>query len=568
MIASKQHSRLALALLAGLLAGRATAASPRDELLRFVPDDAGFCLVVQNLRAQAADLLASPFVQQWSRSPLAAGLAASAEWKQVVRAEAELRKILGVDWPTLRDDVLGDAFVFAYRPGPAGKPEQDQGLFLLRARSAKVLGNLVARANEAQKACNELKGLVEREHRGVKYVRREETRHPTFYLLRDRVLLFTSQEAFLRQAIEQDLDLAANARPPQARRLGALNLDDALLAVTLNPRAFDEAVAARSAEGPAARTLAGIWKALQGVGLGVHLDRDLRLSLTVKARAEDLPAPARRFLLSGSKASGVWSAFPDNALLAVASRVDVPALYELLGQCLGPAARERLEAGLKHSLGAVLGKDVIREVIPALGPDWGLCLTAPPAEGKTWAPGFLLAVKVAEGEPGDPVDQALLGAVHLGAQLAVLGNNKTHPDRPIRLRASTLEGVKVRYLDGEGTFPPGVRPAFALKAGHLVLASSPDEVARFKPAAVPAGGTVPLLRLSLKDLRRYLKQRRDELAAVVAHKDNVPKEKALERIDGTAAVLHFLDRVELTQKTAPGQLTLTLSVQTAQALRK
>jgi hypothetical protein len=524
--------------------------------------------VIQNLRAHAGALLGSPFVKQWSRSPLASALIATAEWKQVGRSEADLSKLLGVNWPTLRDELLGDAFVFAFRPGAAGKPEQDQGLFLLHARNAKMLANLVHRLNEAQKACKELKALVEIEHRGVKYVRRDEARQSSFYLLRDNILLYTSQEAFLRQAIEQDLTLPAGARPPLARRLQDLSLDTALLAVTLNPRALDEAVAAQAADHPAARTLAGMWKALEGVGVGVHFDCDLRLSLTIKARPEALPpAAARRFLVSSGKASELWSAFPDNAILAVAGRVDSPALYELLSHCLPPAAREKLETSLKHSIGAVLGKDVIREILPALGPDWGLCVTAPPAEGKNWAPRFLFAVKVAAGEASDPVDRALEGGVLLGAQLAVLGNNKTHPDRPIRLRAVTLDGVKVRYLEGEGTFPAGIRPAFALKAGHLVLASSPDEVARFKLAAVPAGGTVPLLRLSLKDLRRYLKQRREDLAGIVASRDNLPKEKALEKIDGLTAVLQFFDRIQLTQKTVTGQLTLTLTVQTAQPLK-
>jgi hypothetical protein len=551
-----------------LLVSRASAASPRDELLRFVPDDVRFCLVVQNLRAHAADLLASPFVREWSKSPFAAAIAAAPEWKHIEKAEAELTRLVGVDWATLRDDVLGDAFVFAYRPGPADKPDQDQGLFLLRARNARTLATLVNRFNEAQKADKELRALVDCEHRGVKYVRRDESKQSTFYLLRDSVLLFSSQEAFLRQAIEQDLGLAADSKPPLARRLADLSLDDALLAVTLNPRAFDEEVAAKAADSPAARKLVGIWKALQGVGLGVHLGSDLRLSLTIKAKPEDLPLPARRFLTASSKPSDLWSAFPDNALLAVAGRVDAPALYELLAQSLSPANREKLEAGLKHTLGAVLGKDIVREVIPALGPDWGLCITAPPSGSRNWAPQFLFALKVAEGDASDPVDQALLGAVHLGAQLAVLGHNKTHPEKPIRLRMTTLDRVKVRYLEGDSTFPPGIKPAFALKAGHLVLASSPAEVGRFKLAPVPAGTAVPVLRMSLKGLRVYLKERRDDLIAVVASRDNLPKDRAREKIDGVIAILQFFDRIDLSRKTAPGQLTFTLTVQTAHPLKK
>ena len=31
-------------------------------------------------------------------------------------------------------------------------------------------------------------------------------------------------------------------------------------------------------------------------------------------------------------------------------------------------------------MGAALGKDFAKEVLPALGPDWGLCVLAPPPQ--------------------------------------------------------------------------------------------------------------------------------------------------------------------------------------------
>ena len=77
--------------------------------------------------------------------------------------------------------------------------------------------------------------------------------------------------------------------------------------------------------------------------------------------------------------------------------MDLPALYDLLSLSLTRSSRESLETGLERTLGAVLGKDVIKEVLPALGPDWGLCVTAPPAESKHWAPQFLLGVRVSGG---------------------------------------------------------------------------------------------------------------------------------------------------------------------------
>ena len=45
------------------LGGQAT-----DELLRYVPEEVGFCVVVQDLRGHYANLRASPFYQKWGKS--------------------------------------------------------------------------------------------------------------------------------------------------------------------------------------------------------------------------------------------------------------------------------------------------------------------------------------------------------------------------------------------------------------------------------------------------------------------------------------------------------------------
>src|SRR5947209_9577727 len=95
---------LPLAVAAVLaLAAPLCAASPRDELLRFVPDDVAFCFVMQDLRVHAADLAESPFVAQVRQSPLGAALQASAELAQLDKADRDLRKALGVGFDQIRD---------------------------------------------------------------------------------------------------------------------------------------------------------------------------------------------------------------------------------------------------------------------------------------------------------------------------------------------------------------------------------------------------------------------------------------------------------------------------------
>src|SRR5206468_210244 len=110
---------------------------------------------------------------------------------------------------------------------------------------------------------------------------------------------------------------------------------------------------------------------------------------------------------------------------------------------------------------------------------------------------------------------------------------------------------------------------YALKDGYLVFASSPEALRRFGPAAAAksSSGEVPLLRLSAKALHQYLTERRDGLVPIVAEKNNLSKDEAGRRLDGLLAGLRLLDRVEISQSSEPGRLSLTLRVQTAQAMK-
>src|SRR5712691_7819433 len=204
----------------------ARAATPADELLRLVPEDVGFCLVVQDLRTHSAAFLQSPFFRRLSETGF--GPAGAPELAKLADVEKEFKKHLNLDWARLRDDVFGDAVVFAYRPGPPGKPDAEQGLVLVRARDAKLLADLVERLNTLQKSSGDLKEVEEREHQGLKYVRRVEKKQESFYYLKGPVLACSSQEKTLRQAIELDQTASVNEEPPIARQMRLLGVERGL----------------------------------------------------------------------------------------------------------------------------------------------------------------------------------------------------------------------------------------------------------------------------------------------------------------------------------------------------
>src|SRR5262249_16622093 len=159
---------------------------------------------------------------------------------------------------------------------------------------------------------------------------------------------------------------------------------------------------------------------------------------------------------------------------------------------LPPPIRSAFMDGLKKSVGAALGLNVLRDVLPNVGPDWGVCVLptatlsspGPADEGKTaqvdqavW-PQAVAALAV---RPGDKkVDQALLKGVHLAAGALVFFYNQSHSDDPIQLKNTVQDKVEITYLANDKLFPRGVQPAFTLKDGYLIVASSPAAIAGFK----------------------------------------------------------------------------------------
>jgi hypothetical protein len=563
--------------LALLLSSPSPAATPRDELLRLVPEGVGFCLVVQDLRGHLERLQASSFMDSFRRSPLGKGLQTAEETRKLLSLAEALQKKLDLDFDRLRNEVFGDAVVLADHPGTADKPADRYDLLLLRARDPQVLADLIDKLNRYQEKQGELKKLEEREYRGQKYWRREEAHHDVYYLLKGPILVVASQEAGLQRAVDRDLQTSAEEETPVVRQLRLHGADKALLALWINPRAYDADLQKRTgqageAEATVLKTFAGYWQALDSLVVTAGWRKEFEATLSVRADVKRLPEAARRYLAEACRPSDVSGRFPDDALLTATGRVDLGALVEVIGGFLSPDEREALGKNLQRTLGASLGKDLTGEVLPALGPDWGLCVTAPPRGDKRWFPHVILAVRAGPGPKKDaPVDEALLLALHSYAMLAVVGHNSQHKDprEQMSLESVWQDKVKVHYL-ACNSFPAGLQPAFALSNGYLVLASSPEAVRRFGAASrsVPAAEEFSILRLSLGELREYLKEHRAELAKAVAEKNQLTQEEAERRLDGLLAGLQWVDRLEVTLRPGAGQVTWTMRVRLAQPLEK
>jgi hypothetical protein len=556
------------------LCGESYSAPPRDELLRLVPSDAGFCVVVQGLRDQAARLEKSPAVARLAKSPYGQAVRESPEAKRLAKLDEELRQNLNVSWAQLRDDILGDAVVLAYSPGPPGKPDAEVGLLLVHARRADLLAGLFDRLNDLQTKDGKLTGLDRREHRGQPYVvRHKKDEGDEFYFLRGPVLALTDQESALKAAIDRDKD----AKPVDADvsivagRLKSLGVERDFVIWWLNPRAFDPAVtakaaAAHGAEGAFLRTFARYWSTLDGAAVSFTLGRDVSVNLALQAKTEALPASARKVLAETSRPSALWSSFPDNALFAAAGRVPWEPVAEAGGEFMTADAKRDVRDTIERTIGAILGKDVLPQLLRHLGPEWGLCVTPPEPGEKGWLPSLIAVLRLRPGEGGVPVEQRVLDGLDFAARFCVLGYNSQRAGQ-LRLRVEPQDGVDVRVIEGNH-LPPGLQPAFAWKGGYLVLASTPEAVRRFNPPSRSAelaaadGSEVPLMRLALQGWAGYLRAYRKPVAAYLADAYKVPAAEADARIDRLLQGLDLFDGVEVVQRTAPGKATITVRLKT------
>jgi hypothetical protein len=527
------------------------------------------------LRDQVARLEASPVVTRLAASPYGRSIRQSTQALEIAQLDEKFRTHLSVSWAQLRDDVLGDAVVLSYSPGPPGKPDAEVGLLLVHARKPDVLTGLLDRLTEHQKKIGELTVIERREHHGQAYVfRRKKVGGDEFYFVRGSVLAFTDKESALQTAIDRDRTArSADAEMPAiAGRLRALGLDQDFLVWWVNPRAFDAAVAAKvaSARGTEAvflRTFERYWKSVDGAAASLALRRDLTLNFAIQAKTDTLPDPARRVLAESARPSAVWASFPDNALFAAAGRVPWEPAVEAGGEFLTADTRRDVQDAVERTVGAILGREVLPHLLRHFGPDWGVCVAPPEPGDKGWLPSMTAVLRLRPGGDGaPPVEQRVLDGLDFVARLGVLGYNSQRAGQ-LRMRMVPQDGVEVRVIDG-GQLPPGLQPAFAWKGGFLVLASSPEAVRRFvppsrSPDAVQADDAeTPLFRLALQGWAGYLRTYRVPVGAYVADAYHLSAAEADARVGRIVEGLELFDGVEVVQRTAPGRATITVRLKT------
>ena len=117
-------------------------------------------------------------------------------------------------------------------------------------------------------------------------------------------------------------------------------------------------------------------------------------------------------------------------------------------------------------------------------------------------------------------------------------------------KRSNRGNLEVWYLVNDKKFPKGFRPAFTLKEGYIVVASSPEVLKRFAAGKVslpPTTEGTPLMRLSLPELTRLLKDQRPGVLALLEEKYGLPPELAAVALEELLGRLDQFEEMRLTQ---------------------
>lgn len=563
---SPRRSTALAVIVAWFTAVGAAVPAPKDELLRLVPADVGFVAALQDLRGEWGRIQASPFARRFLQTAAGREFLASTDWAKLADQEKSLVQDVGLTWPRLRDDVLGDAVVFVYRP------EGDEGLVLAWARDPTAATLMFERLDATQFKSGKLLEVNTRQHSGRPYKHRRRKDEPNeFQFQHGRLIAFGSGESLLKHVID-GLDKPASLPSSVASQFRTLGVDSATLVWWVNPRAFDKAIneKVRTAIGPAAAIVAALalhWRALDGFAAFIDVNADVRGGVAIAARVDALPAPTRAFLREAAQPSTLAEVFPADALVTLTGRLPLPAALQLVPVFLPDEAQSQLRDVTRKTLGAMVSPEVLDAIPTRLGPDWGLCVSVP-VEGRL--PAIAAAVRLTDppGEP--PAAGRIFDAVHSLFTIAAIGYN-SHAQAPLTARSERQGEIEVRYFDTASAAQTGFRPAYAWKGGYLVIATAPEVIRRFAPPTEPkgapaSGAPASLLKVALRGWAAYLREQRDAAAGYLAAELKIDSVEARRRLATIGELLELLDTAEMSLHTAAGRATITLHVQPAAPL--
>lgn len=361
--------------------------APSDELLKLVPADAGLIVTVDRLREQSRAILDSQLFEDVRGLPVFQAWLGAEKVRDFERSRGQIEGFLETSFGEVRDEILGDAVVLALRlPADKADPAEARGLLVLKARDPKLLERLVGLVNSTQQQNGEIADLSEQRRGSTVYLTR--TFHPgddhmpeSFVIFPDGTFAFSNAESLIHEVIDRKtkagtpMQGSVADRPSfrsTAARLPAGAAARLFVEPSLPRRLLGRLPAPNSDEDRGFRTFIERYVGgLDYVGAALVI-RDQE----IKIQAVQAFQPDRFRELAGTWLSNQDSNRPGSRLLTVPTstlalmtlNINFPSLYRTLTDLVPAADRPRIAKLETLAEGLLLGLDVRRRVVPALGP--------------------------------------------------------------------------------------------------------------------------------------------------------------------------------------------------------
>jgi hypothetical protein len=567
--------------------------APSDALLALTPADAGVILTIDRLRERSQEVVDSQLAHDVQELPAFRSWLGSDKVGDFLRSRDQIEQFFQTTFAEIRDDVFGDAVVLALRlpADKAAEPAEARGVLILKARDPKLLRRLVDLVNSTQQQNGEIADLVERTHGETAYHTRtfapgDPHLPESFVIFDDGTFAFSNAEALIHEVIDRKAKRGSTpsvADHPGFRAMSARLPSQAAARLFVEPRSARRLLGSIPAPVSADDHNIGAMVeryvgALDYVGAALVVrDREIRLQ-AIQAfqpdRIRDLAGPWFSDDPTDRPGSRLL-AVPASAVAMASLNVDFPSLYRLLLGFVPDVDQLRVRKVETLADGLLLGLDLRRRVLPALGPRVVAYVEPPDFSGddaESLPRGFPFPVVVAAeideeagrdariqgpraASPAATAD-ALENALH--TMLAAISLDEKRVPAATHIDVRDVDGIGVRSLSTPYPF------AFAVDrpGRRIVLADSADAVSRYlkSGADADAGRRFRAIRaaafpdcdsfacLDLAAVHRLASQHRDRLIEFTARKERRPAADVGRDLDQVLGLVQLFDAAFLSAR--------------------
>lgn len=481
------------------------------QLAGLVGSDVGLCVELSDARGAVERVEHSAWLERLRESQLFQAWMQTDDVRRFRQSVAAIEKVVNQPPRKFLVGLFGQQAIVAVYPRADGDPI---AIVLTLAESDAAIQHAIKVWNESEPTQVET-----RTHAGKSYSRRVRTQRKDrpaetmFYFHEGTLLALSDREDLIRQTIDRidgDVQRSIAVNPAWQSLHGAD--ESATVRALVQPQVWrKETEPDRPDPLP---SLLRSWRTCKAITLAARLDDGLIVQAAAFFPKGSASPRWLRFIERSRGAFPMFERVPAEALLVVATRVDLSETAELLEEMI-PVNQRKPAARLRQvARGLLLGLDLPNDVLPNLGPEFTAWIAPnssmdadagkdnafPWEAAAVWALNTPAVEKKADGNGNEAtskrsratVPMAIDNALNTGLNLLVAMFNADEKNAPAMLQDETLpapgpspdakEGSakgraaqgRLRWVEGI----PFVEPAFAASVDRLLFATNPETIRR------------------------------------------------------------------------------------------